>query len=436
MEINFTQMANLFRQNNFRTILLSGFFIWSASPLFAQVLPEHAHGNPPFFYIENKCGDYDKSAALERLSIMGDHWGYSYDSLLSDLEIWGQSPYVTIDSLGASVQDRAIWQLTVTSDNPPTEPRRTVFIHARTHPSEVQAFWVTDEIINFLRSENGFAQLLRENCVFYILPMYNPDGVELEHPRENANDIDIESNWGTFPPEAEVAVLRSRFVELMASDAPIEIALNMHSAFACKRYFVYHDEVGTSYDYTVLEKQFIASVRDEFVPGIEPWDYFVSWTSGTPDKYPESWFWNNHQEAVMALTYEDMNCSAAGDYDLTALAILNGIADYLGLNMTAATEKNKRDIDFTLHQNFPNPVIWSQNPSLFTTVKYELETPQNIRLSLFDSGGGLVKTVENGFRSAGLHEVYFDMAGLAGGLYFYQLETPGGVKNRRLVLIK
>ncbi|MCI0694542.1 hypothetical protein L0337_21345 [candidate division KSB1 bacterium] len=42
---------------------------------------------------------------------LGPGWGYNYDSLLVDLKTWRQSPYVVIDSVGASVQNRALWRL-------------------------------------------------------------------------------------------------------------------------------------------------------------------------------------------------------------------------------------------------------------------------------------------------------------------------------------
>ena len=63
----------------------------------------------------------------------------------------------------------------------------------------------------------------------------------------------------------------------------------MHSAYACKRYFVYHHENGTSDYFTDLEKQFISRVQFYYPDGIEDWNYYVSWTNSTPDQYPESW---------------------------------------------------------------------------------------------------------------------------------------------------
>ncbi len=63
--------------------------------------------------------------------------------------------------------------------------------------------------------------------------MYNPDGVELNTTRYNANGIDLESNWYTNPNEPEVAALKASFIELMAKPKPIEVALNMHSSSLC-----------------------------------------------------------------------------------------------------------------------------------------------------------------------------------------------------------
>lgn len=384
----------------------------------------------------DKCG-YSEELALEALRMQGDHWGYGYDSLLVDLESWRQSPYVTIDSLGASVQGRAIWQLMISDEYSSSQPKRTVMIHARTHPGEVQGWWVTDELIQLLISEDAFSRFMRDNCTFYIIPMYNPDGVELEYPRENANRIDIESNWDKNPVQPEVDVLRNRFLDLMSSEAPIEIALNMHSAYACKRYFVYHDAVGTSVDFTSLEQNFINWVRMNFLEGIEPWHYFISWTSGTPLRYPESWFWTNHGESVMALTYEDMNCSSAGEYDKTAFSLLRGIATYLGLDITAVEEAVSEEIQgFTLFQNYPNPVAASRSSLASTKIQYNLKTAQNVRLVIYDILGRQVQVLDEGHRMPNFYQVDFDISALANGIYFYQLQTPGGVLTKHLLVTK
>jgi len=145
--------------------------------------------------VNGKVVEYDKCGFPMDDSDLGqyispEYMGYSYDSLLIDLELWQMSEYVKIDSIGLSVQGRPLWQLTISSDPNNVAGKRTVHIHARTHPQETEGFYVTEEMIKILLSESEFAQTARANCVFYVIPMYNPDGVELGLPRRNANNIE------------------------------------------------------------------------------------------------------------------------------------------------------------------------------------------------------------------------------------------------------
>lgn len=48
---------------------------------------------------------------------------------------------------------------------------------ARVHPGESNASWVMKGTLEFLVSEDPVARLLRENFIFKIIPMLNPDGV-------------------------------------------------------------------------------------------------------------------------------------------------------------------------------------------------------------------------------------------------------------------
>lgn len=406
----------------FRKLLLLALLFNSFTPILSQINDI------------DKCG-YDTSKAQLLKQALGMDWGYGYDSLLADIQTWGQSSYITIDSLGASVQNRAIWQLTITSDSPSIEPKHTVFMHARTHPNEVQGWWVANEFINLLLADNPFSNFIREKCTFYIIPMYNPDGVELGYLRENANGVDIESNWDADPVEPEVDVLRNRFTELMDSETPIKIALNMHASYRCKRYFVYHDSTGTSPEYTILEQDFINGIKSYFITGIESWDYFISWTSGTPTYYPESWFWINHGESVMALTYEDMNCEEAGQYDSTAYALLHGIGDYLGLSPPAEIVDNPLPNEYILMQNFPNPF------NSMTTIQYHLPQDSQVNLSIYHLFGGKIRMLVSKSQKKGSYKVLWDGRNgmgipVASGIYFNQIIAGEDVLTNKMILLR
>jgi hypothetical protein len=260
-------------------------------------------------------------------------WGYDYDSLLVNLAQWRQNPLAKVDSIGASVQNRALWRITV-GDTTANSPR--VFVHARTHPAEVQAFYVIREMLNFLLDTTAEAATLRATHIFHFVPMYNPDGVELGYARQNANRIDIESNWNNVSPQPEVVALRAHFQALMASPRKVRVALNLHSdQFNCSRFFFFHEASGTSPTFAELEENYITGVRSYFLEGIQPWNYITSWST-FQSQYPESFWWLAHGPAVMALTYEDTNCPGAGDFYRTGRAIVLGSRDYIRDNPVVA----------------------------------------------------------------------------------------------------
>ena len=85
---------------------------------------------------------------------------------------------------------------------------------------------------------------------------------------------------------------------------------------------------------------------------------------------------------------------------------------------------------FALEQNYPNPF----NPS--TTIRFDLPTSSEVRLSVFDMLGREVSALVNERREAGYHSVNFNASGFSSGVYFYRLQarlpqsTPGGGQAR------
>ena len=362
------------------------------------------------------------------------NWGYGYSDLLEDIEVWQQSPFVSIDSIGSTVQGRAVWELTI-SENPSSDFYKRIYIHARTHPGEEESFWVADEIINYLIAGTPEAAFIRSNTIFHIVPMHNPDGVELGYARENANGLDIESGWDDSILQPEVVALQNRFIELSFAPNPIKVALNMHSAYACKRYFVYHHENGTSDYFTDLEKQFISGVQFYYPDGIEDWNYYVSWTNSTPDQYPESWWWFNYAEDVLALTYEDMNCSSAGNFDRTAEALIRGSLDFVGINIAKVDNDFVVSDKFILNQNYPNPF----NPS--TSIDIDLKKSSHVRLSISDLNGKEIRVITDQFLSQGINSFNWDSKDSRGqnvpaGVYFYQAKTNSIIQSKKMLLLK
>jgi hypothetical protein len=86
-------------------------------------------------------------------------------------------------------------------------------------------------------------------------------------------------------------------------------------------------------------------------------------------------------------------------------------------------------------QNQPNPF----HPA--TTIRFALPQRSDVRLSVYDPAGRLVRTLVNGAVEPGTHYAVWDgrteSGKLAGsGVYFYRFEAPGVVETRKMVLAR
>ena len=86
--------------------------------------------------------------------------------------------------------------------------------------------------------------------------------------------------------------------------------------------------------------------------------------------------------------------------------------------------------EFLLEQNYPNPF----NP--VTKIRYEISKSGLVTLKIFDILGKDVKTLVNGYRSAGRYNADFNASNLAGGVYFYQLRCGKFISTKKMMLLK
>jgi hypothetical protein len=107
-------------------------------------------------------------------------------------------------------------------------------------------------------------------------------------------------------------------------------------------------------------------------------------------------------------------------------------ASVVGFTMTPTRADNLRQLPkaAVLQQNFPNPF----NPS--TTIGYGLPERSHVTLTVYNTLGQQIATLEEGEIEAGFHEVNFDASSLASGVYLYRLTAGDYVRTRRLVLLR
>ncbi len=97
--------------------------------------------------------------------------------------------------------------------------------------------------------------------------------------------------------------------------------------------------------------------------------------------------------------------------------------------ITAVAQVNN-PVSFKLLNNYPNPF----NPT--TVVGYSIPERGWVTLIVYDVLGRRVRTLVSGFENPGTHEVQFDGAGLASGVYFDRLEYDGRVAGGKMILMK
>lgn len=75
------------------------------------------------------------------------------------------------------------------------EYKQFVFISSRVHPGESNASYLSHGMIEFLLSNDPEAHELRNNFVFKIVPMLNPDGVIYGNYRSSLLGVDLNRRW-------------------------------------------------------------------------------------------------------------------------------------------------------------------------------------------------------------------------------------------------
>ncbi len=73
--------------------------------------------------------------------------------------------------------------------------RKAVVITARVHPGESNSSFIVQGVIEYLVSDVEGAKFLRNNFVFKIVPMLNPDGVIVGNYRCSLSGLDLNRQW-------------------------------------------------------------------------------------------------------------------------------------------------------------------------------------------------------------------------------------------------
>lgn len=263
---------------------------------------------------------------------------YTQSYLQKRISGWIRTGHTDTIHIGTSEYGREMPLLIITNPGP-AKNKKTVYIHGRVHPSETPGSWHLDGMIEMLNSHTEYANDLRNNAVFYILPFTNPDGVWEGMSRSNGNGINLEVNWAGNEEvtSREVKNIRTFLQQLTGNGKPVDLFLNMHSQIAPNITYWIHSAGSTSGAY-YKELMLLANLTISGNPYFFKKDLNFSKVAS---RYLEGWFWDNFKGRTLAVTFEtpytyygekpDGEWVTVENLQKAALYNLYAVGDYLGL---------------------------------------------------------------------------------------------------------
>jgi hypothetical protein len=250
-----------------------------------------------------------------------------YPYTFSDLEKYlagiAGSPHIRITIPGHSQEGRPVYLLKITDFSVPPSAKKRVFMHARTHPAETPPSFLLEGMIGFLNSGVPAALDLLAKHEFYIFPMHNVDGVIAGNYRSTPRSENLEVMWffdpgnpldltSEAPPEVKTVHRVAR--ELMTDGGPpVSIALNLHASNSEPdiRPFFFPHFGPADHDYGENEAalwwnqlSFIEKLAYHTGPGMLEPVQNAGGSAFLKYYYPETWWWANFKDQVMAITFE------------------------------------------------------------------------------------------------------------------------------------
>ncbi len=169
---------------------------------------------------------------------------------LSDLEELkrriADSPEVTIETIGRTVEGR---ELEIISVGSPSAPHR-VLLRARAHPWETGGNWVIEGLINRLLAKAGEAPDWKSRYQVHIMPLANKDGVVRGRTRFNSRGYDLNRQWDAPADPAlapENAALEAWLERMIASGKRPGLAIDLHNDEYGKLHLSRPDDGGDRY---------------------------------------------------------------------------------------------------------------------------------------------------------------------------------------------
>jgi len=121
--------------------------------------------------------------------------------------------------------------------------REAVFVSSRVHPGETPASYMLEGFLEFLASNSPAAQQLLQRYVFHVLPVLNPDGVELGHHRMDLRGKNLNRVYGSATLEEHPSIVAAEDAVISAHyhQNGLRLYLDLHAHSSTRGVFLFGD---------------------------------------------------------------------------------------------------------------------------------------------------------------------------------------------------
>lgn len=210
-----------------------------------------------------------------------------------ELEEWGrtleQLPFVTRGEIGRSILGTRLFKLEIGEDFP--HPAYVVII-GRQHPPEVTGSLALMRFIEEIVGDSELARSFRKEFKILLVPLLNPDGVDLGHWRHNLGGVDLNRDWGKFA-QPETRAVRDEILALK-DKGRVMLHLDFHSTHN-DVFYTQTDSPRTPDHFT---KPWLDGIAQRFPA------YQVKRSPSEPTRLTTSTSWAYKTLGIPAITYE------------------------------------------------------------------------------------------------------------------------------------
>ncbi|XP_064366931.1 cytosolic carboxypeptidase 3 isoform X2 [Dromaius novaehollandiae] len=171
---------------------------------------------------------------------------YTYSNLQEYLVAISKDPvkskFCKIHILCHSLARNIVYVLTITNphEGDKDTKRKAVILTARVHPGETNSSWIMKGFLDYILGNSGNAQVLRDNFVFKVVPMLNPDGVIVGNQRCSLAGQDLNRKYKSNLKEFYPSIWYTRnMIKRVMEERDILLYCDLHGHNRKKNVFVY-----------------------------------------------------------------------------------------------------------------------------------------------------------------------------------------------------